>query len=87
MMTKPEKCCPCGSYEHTVPMPIRGRVSDIDFCIARIVAALEAGNIHPLASCCGHGKSPGSIILEDGIHLVLLSDSQAQETIKRYGTY
>ncbi len=63
---KPKECCDVGSYEHTTPIPIRGRVQDIDLCIASIVAALNAANIVTVASCCGHGKRPASIILEDG---------------------
>lgn len=64
-MKKPNKCCDVGSYEHTVPMPIRGRVQDVDLCIATIVAALNAANITTVASCCGHGKILPTVILED----------------------
>ena len=63
---KPESCCDMGTYEHQVSMPICGRVRGIDLCIADIVAALNAANIITLASCCGHGKLPGNIALEDG---------------------
>ena len=56
MIKKPKKCCPCGSNEHAIPMPIKGKVCHIDFCIAKIVAALNAANIITVASCCGHGK-------------------------------
>ena len=65
------KCCDVGTYEHAVPMPIGGRVQSIDYCIAHIVAALNAGGVRTLASCCGHGKKDGSIILEDGRELVI----------------
>jgi hypothetical protein len=47
-------------------MPIRGRRQDIDFCIADIVAALNAANIITIASCCGHGEMSANIMLEDG---------------------
>ena len=50
-------------------MAIKGRRVDIDFCIADLVAALNAANITTIASCCGHGKIPASIILEDGREL------------------
>jgi hypothetical protein len=73
MLSKPSTCCECGSYEHTVPMPIDGKVCDIDFCVADIVAALEAGNLHPVASCCGHGKQAGSVVLRDGRELQIES--------------
>ena len=72
MLKKPDKCCPMGSYECTVPMAIRGRRQDIDFCIADIVAALNAANIRTVESCCGHMKLPGDIMLEDGRILKIL---------------
>lgn len=71
MKMNPLKCCPVGSYDHQVPMAIRGRRVEIDLCIADIVAALVAANIAPVASCCGHGKIPGSIVLEDGRELFI----------------
>ena len=66
----PNKCCPMGSYACTVPIPTRQhRVEHIDYCIADIVAALNAANIRTVASCCGHGEIEASIVLEDGRHL------------------
>lgn len=47
-------------------MPIAGRRQDIDYCVADLVAALNAANIRTVASCCGHGKMLGDIRLEDG---------------------
>ena len=52
-------------------MPLNGRVQAIDFCIHRIVAALNAGGIRTVASCCGHGNMKGNIILEDGRVLLI----------------
>jgi hypothetical protein len=60
------ECCDMGSYEHQVPMAIKGRRREIDFCIADIVAALNAANIETTASCCGHGRLHGNILLADG---------------------
>jgi len=62
----PNACCNIGTYGCTVPMPIKGRRQDVDLCIADIVAALNAANITTVASCCGHGKIDGNILLEDG---------------------
>ena len=73
---KPKKCCAIGSYKCQVPMPIKGRRQDIDFCIADIVAALNAANIPTVASCCGHKKTKGSIVLEDGRELIVLVAEQ-----------
>ena len=64
-------CGEVGNYVHTVPMPIKGRVRYIDYCIADIVAALNAANIITTASCCGHKKQPGDIHLEDGRILII----------------
>jgi hypothetical protein len=63
---RPKKCSDCGSYECVIPMPIKNRLEGIDYCIADIVAALNAANITTVASCCGHGKQLGDIMLEDG---------------------
>jgi hypothetical protein len=64
-------CCGCGGYAHQVPMAIRGRRVDIDFCIADIVAALNAANIVTRASCCGHGTQDGSVLLDDGRDILI----------------
>lgn len=81
-MKKPSKCCEIGSYEHQVPIPIKGRVRYIDFCIADIIAALNAANIPTMASCCGHGKMQGRISLKDGRDLILVSYEEAQKMFK-----
>lgn len=47
------------------------KMSPIDSCIASIVDALEKGGVMMGGSCCGHGKSEGSIMLEDGRELVI----------------
>lgn len=63
---RPTKCCGFGTYECQVPMPLNGRVQGIDYCIADVVAALNACNIRTVASCCGHGKLTAFVRLEDG---------------------
>lgn len=49
----------------------RWDVKPIDACLAPIIAALNEGGILTAASCCGHGKGDGSIILHDGRELVI----------------
>jgi len=71
---KPKKCCAMGSYKHQIPMPINGKVRGIDFCIADIVAALNAGGITTTGSCCGHHKILGSVCLEDGRNLIIVDN-------------
>jgi len=75
---KPDKCCDIGNHKCQVPMPIRGRVRGVDFCIANIVAALNAANIVTDASCCGHGKMNGNILLEDG-RMITISQIERDE--------
>ena len=70
-MDKPEKCCNPGEFECQVMMPINGKVQCIDFCISHIVAALNAGGVETVASCCGHNKMDGDIILADGRDLII----------------
>jgi len=43
----------------------------IDSCIASIVKALQEGGIDMRASCCGHGKGNGKILLQDGRKLTI----------------
>ena len=59
------------TFQNQVSMPLNGRVQCIDFCIHKIVAALNAANIRTVASCCGHGTLHGRIDLEDGRVLVI----------------
>ena len=73
MLKKPDKCCDMGTYGCQIPMPLNGRIQHIDMCIATIVAALYAANIKTVASGCGHGKQPGSILLEDGRELTIIN--------------
>jgi len=75
-MKKPDECCDVGSYECQVPMPLRGRRQEVDLCIADIVAALNAANIITVASCCGHGKMDGNIMLEDGRIISISTEGQ-----------
>ena len=60
-------------------MPLNGRVQSIDWCIHRIVAALNAGGVRTIASCCGHGKVPGRIDLEGGKVLAIFPLSKVQD--------
>lgn len=54
------------TFENQVCMPINGKVQCIDHCIHHIVAALNAGGVETVASCCGHGTQRGRIDLADG---------------------
>jgi hypothetical protein len=70
----PGSPCPtCGNRQ--MLMPISGRVRSIDHCIGHIVATLNAGGVETVASCCGHGDQPGTIILADGRELIIRRDA------------
>lgn len=43
----------------------------VDSCIAPIVDALNKAGILTSGCCCGHGKGPGEILLQDGRVLTL----------------
>lgn len=43
----------------------------VDSCIADIVETLEYNNVRMLASCCGHGKDDGKILLKDRSELII----------------
>jgi hypothetical protein len=65
-----EKCKP-GSYDGDVTLYIGRPVKpvSVDPCIEDLVLALNARGLSTIASCCGHGRRPGSIVLADGREL------------------
>jgi len=79
---KPSACTPIGTYGCIVPMPCGGHVASIDYCVADIVAALNAGNIQTLWSCCGHGTQDAAIELTDGRLLIVREDAAVKEAVE-----
>ena len=63
-------------------MPLNGKVRCIDHCIHQIVAALNAGGVNTVASCCGHKTSKGIISLEDGRALIITKEPESMEKLK-----
>jgi hypothetical protein len=59
----------------------------VDSCIAPIVQALQDAGIDTIASCCGHGKIPGSILFRDddkimgSRELIIVSDRDERNKI------
>lgn len=47
-----------------------------DPCLEPLVRALNGGGLQTLASCCGHGRRPGSVALADGRWLMVASEAQ-----------
>jgi hypothetical protein len=52
-----------------------------DPCLAPLVEALQP--IGTIASCCGHGKQPGSVVLADGRELMILPDFESARRAER----
>ncbi len=45
----------------------------VDRCLADIVNALNKAGCYTETCCCGHGKTAGSVKLQDGRELVILN--------------
>lgn len=43
-----------------------------DPCLESLVRALNDGGMRTVASCCGHGEHPGSVVLQDERVLMIL---------------
>lgn len=48
-----------------------------DPCLVPLIQALNDGGVSTVASCCGHGHRPGSVMLEDGRELCILPNFEA----------
>lgn len=57
-----------------IVMTITGKLVAIDRCIAPLVTALNEAGFATAASCCGHGRHPGNIVLADGRELIICPD-------------
>ena len=78
----------------TLPLVIPARLShtgkarfdlkDVDACIAPIVKAFNDTGVQTIASCCGHGKQPGTIALADGREVRIMTYEQAREVNKLF---
>lgn len=83
------KCSRCDTfggkktYDNQVCMPLNGRVVNIDWCIHQIVAALNAGGVETVGSCCGHQQIPGRIDLADGRVLIVADKETLDDLIER----
>lgn len=54
---------------------------DVDSCIAPLVKSLNEHGLITIASCCGHGKRPGNIVLADGREIVIVPNYEAGRQI------
>lgn len=72
----PRACASCGRATQPLRVPIAADLSHtgkarvatkpIDACLFDLVRALNVMGIPTRSSCCGHGKGPGEILLQDG---------------------
>ena len=51
----------------------------VDDCIAEFVMMLNRNGRETVASCCGHGNQPASIILRDDTWILFLTREQAEQ--------
>lgn len=54
--------------------------------VADLVTALCLGGVSTAASCSGHGHRPGSIVLKDGRHLMILSREEFERVNRLFPT-
>ena len=54
----------------------RWKFTGIDSCISSLVGKLQKSGVDMRSSCCGHGKGPGNILLQDGRKIIILSQKQ-----------
>lgn len=52
-----------------------------DPCLEPLVRALNDGGIRTVASCCGHGRRPGKIMLDDGRELFIAPNFDAARQV------
>jgi len=55
----------------------------IDPCLKKIIKALNDGGIKTKASCCGHGRRPGNIVLEDGRELIICRNFETARIVDK----
>jgi len=56
------------------PLSVSGRTEvDVDACIAPLVQMLNDYGIHTTGCCCGHGRSEGSVLIDQEGQRVILT--------------
>jgi hypothetical protein len=58
-------------WDITETIIINNKSIGVDKCIVPLVKALNESGLTTIASCCGHGKQPTSVILENDRRLVI----------------
>lgn len=52
-----------------------------DPCIEPLVRALNDGGLRTIASCCGHGRRPSSVVFSDDRVLLVLSSIEDYDSL------
>jgi len=55
----------------------------VDSCLATLIGVLNVTGFRTVASCCGHGKRPGNIALEDGREIIIVPDYKTSRRVER----
>ncbi len=71
-----------GDVTHPEVRTGSGRLASIDPCVAAIVIALNKGGVKTVACCCGHGRSPGNIMLADGRELIIAENYEQGRAVE-----
>jgi hypothetical protein len=66
--------CDYAPNREAAMVPIANTRGHCDPCLAPYVQALNDAGLDTLASCCGHGRRPGSIMMRSGQVLLILAD-------------
>ena len=72
-------CSTCGKIPEI--QSINEKKFDIDHCISKIVKVLNDVGLKTIASCCGHKRRPGSIVLADGREIIIAPDYESARKI------
>lgn len=78
--------CEWGTYKTIMlckPKEFSKRIEiPVDACIADIIQALNNMNIETVASCCGHFKGLGEIVLGDGRTLLIMDKGSGIKSLE-----
>lgn len=76
-------CCGDECREQAEEMRINGEPVAVDWCIAPLVRALNEAGHRTVASCCGHGHRPGTIVLADERELLVARDHEMARSVDK----
>ena len=60
-----------------------GRIKSCDECLQPLVQALNDFGLQTTASCCGHKKQNGSIVLKDGREILIIENYEDARMIDK----